>query len=261
MPLSLRNFRRWTYNKLPLVLERGFCYNLCFPPTVHTCPKCMTNTIKQQIIRRIFPQQQKPTTGKATDAGVGQDKTALTRERAASSQVAPQRNMPRSHALNYSNQRTITPNRNKKRTVELSLWVDPVVKDEISRRAKRNGLSISATGGALLQRALQESIDMEYGALLEPIIREEIRRSMRSYSSRIALLLVRVAFSAEQTRALVTNILDRQPGVDPDILNTLLDHSANAAKRKITAKTPQLQHIIAEVESWFTEREETEGGK
>jgi hypothetical protein len=139
--------------------------------------------------------------------------------------------------------------------------VSPVVKAELQRRAERNNLSLSATGGALLEKAVQESIDMEYGALLEPVIREAIGRQMRSYSSRIALLLVRVAFSAEQTRALVTNILDRQPGVDPDVLSTLLDHSANVAKRKITAKTPQLQRIIAEVESWFTERGETEGGK
>src|SRR3954471_16901270 len=221
----------------------------------------MSNTLKHRIIQKIFQQQQKPTTGRTSDAGVGQDKTALTRDRAASSQIAPRRNMPRSESLNNRSQRTSPVNRGKKRTIELSLWVDPVVKDEIARRAKRNNLSISATGGALLTRALQQSIDMEYGALLEPIIREEIRRQMRSFSSRIALLLVRVAFSAEQTRALVTNILDRQPGVDSDILTTLLDHSANAAKRKITAKTPQLQHIIAEVESWFMEQEETEGGK
>src|SRR3954465_14893399 len=173
----------------------------------------MSNTIKQQIIRKIFPQQQKATTGKATDAGVGQDKTALSRDRTASSQVAPRPDLLRSESLNNRSQRTTPINRDKKRTVELSLWVDPVVKEEIARRAKRNGLSISATGGALLKRALQQSIDMEYGALLEPIIRQEIRRQMRSFSTRIALLLVRVAFAAEQTRNLVTNILARQPGV------------------------------------------------
>jgi hypothetical protein len=221
----------------------------------------MPNTFKHRIIQKIFQQQQKPTTERTADAGVGQDKTALTRDRAASSQVAPRPNMLRSKASYNGSMRSTPVNRGKKRTVELSLWVDPVVKDEIARRARRNNLSISATGGALLRRALQQSIDMEYGALLEPIIREEIRRQMRSFSSRIALLLVRVAFAAEQTRNLVTNILARQPGVEPDVLNTLLDHSANAAKRKITAKTPQLQHIIAEVESWFMEREETKGGK
>jgi len=261
VPQSLGYYWRWTYNKLPLVLDGRFVITGFFCHLSPLARYCMSNTLKHRIIQKIFQQQRKPTTGRTADAGVGQDKTALTRERAASSQVAPRPDMLRSDFLNNRSQRTTPINRGKKRTVELSLWVDPVVKDEIARRAKRNGLSISATGGALLRRALQQSIDMEYGALLEPIIREDLRRQMRTYSSRIALLLVRVAFSAEQTRALVTNILDRQPGVDPDILNTLLDHSANAAKRKITAKTPQLLHIIAEVESWFTEREETEGGK
>src|SRR4051812_23470520 len=103
----------------------------------------MTNTLKHRIIRKIFPQQQKTTTGKATDAGVGQDKGAQMRDRAASSQVAPQRNMLRSDTANNRSQRTTPVNRGQRRTVELSLWVDPVVKDEISRRAKRNNLSIS----------------------------------------------------------------------------------------------------------------------
>src|SRR4051795_11692224 len=167
----------------------------------------MSNTLKHRIIQKIFQQQHKPTTGKTSHAGVGQDKTALSRDRTASSQVAPRPDLLRSESLNNRSQRTTPLNRGKKRTVELSLWVDPVVKDEIARRAKRNGLSISATGGALLKRALQQSIDMEYGALLEPIIREEIRRSMSSFATRIALLQVRVAFAAEQTRNLVTNIL------------------------------------------------------
>jgi hypothetical protein len=135
------------------------------------------------------------------------------------------------------------------------LWVDPVVKDELARRAKRNGLSLSAAGSELLKRGLQQNIDMEYGALLEPVIRHEIRRQMQTYSSRIALLLVRVAFAAEQTRNLTTNILDRvldRPrGQYPEILDQILDSSASSAKSKITAKTPQLERIINEVKSWF----------
>ena len=83
---------------------------------------------------------------------------------------------------------------------------------------------------------------------------------MRSYSTRLAVLLVRVAFASEQTRSLVTNILGRQQGVTTTILNQILDGSSKAAKGKITYKTPQLESIIAEVEQWFTEREkETHG--
>jgi hypothetical protein len=221
----------------------------------------MTNTLKHRIIRKIFPQQQKTPTGKATDAGVGQDKGALGDARLSSAQASRTTRTQRARPTTENIVRSPITNTARRKREKLTLWVNPVVKAELQRRAASNKLSLSSTGGALLEKSLQQSVDMEYGALLEPAIREEIRRNMRSYSSRIALLLVRVAFSAEQTRALVTNILDRQPGVDPDILTTLLDHSANAAKRKITAKSPQLQRIIAEVESWFTEREETKGGK
>ncbi len=83
---------------------------------------------------------------------------------------------------------------------------------------------------------------------------------MRSYSSRLALLLVRVAFASEQTRSIVTNILSRQPGVSTNILTTILDGSSKAAKRNIAHKTPQLEDIVAEVEQWFAERDAERNG-
>src|SRR4051812_30437974 len=93
---------------------------------------------------------------------------------------------------------------------------------------------------------------MEEGGLFEPGVREEITRHMRKY----AQIFFRIAFSSEQTRALVTNILSRQPvDVDedmlaehPDTLDALLDSTAHIAREKITQKSPQLQRIIAEFE-------------
>ena len=78
---------------------------------------------------------------------------------------------------------------------------------------------------------------------------------MAKYSTRIALLLVRVAFESGQTRALVTNILGRQPGVSPELLNTILDGSGKTAKGNITRKTPQLAAILEEVEKWLKPEE------
>ncbi|MDQ3975224.1 MAG: hypothetical protein M3264_01730 [Thermoproteota archaeon] len=71
----------------------------------------------------------------------------------------------------------------------------------------------------------------------------------------LAFLLVRVAFASEQTRSLATNILGRQPGMTSDNLNEILDASSEAAKDKITRRTPQLEEIIAEVERWFQKEE------
>src|SRR3712207_5694862 len=93
---------------------------------------------------------------------------------------------------------------------------------------------------------------MQYSALLQPVIEQSIRKEMRGISTRLAWLLVRVAFDAGQTRSLVTNILGRQPGVTPDMLKTILEHSGKAAKGNITRRTPQIADLIAAVEQWLT---------
>jgi hypothetical protein len=74
--------------------------------------------------------------------------------------------------------------------------------------------------------------------------------------TRLASLLVRVAFDSGQTRSLVTNILSRQPGVDQDVLKAILDGSSKTAKSNIGRKTPQLEELIAAVEKWLKQEEE-----
>ncbi len=218
----------------------------------------MANNLKPQNPSNVFQHQSHPSNRQRPPGGVRQDKRAFLRARTASRQPASIKNDMRAQANLTKNIRSRNRNEQKRQTVQLTLWVKPIVKSELGRIAQQEGLSISATGGAFLEKALQEHIDMQYGALLEPVIRQEIRRQMRAYSTRIALLLVRAAFASEQTRNLVTNILARQPGVKPEILDHILDSSSSAAKSKIIAKTPQLESIIAEVERWFTEKGENE---
>jgi len=139
--------------------------------------------------------------------------------------------------------------------VQLTVWLNPIVKAEIERLARKERISVSAVGAAFLEKAVQQNIDLEYGALLRPIIEDAIKANMQAMSTRLALLLVRVAFASEQTRSLATNILGRQPGINPEILTDILDQSAEGAKSKITRKTPQLAKLIAEVQSWFDTQE------
>ena len=77
----------------------------------------------------------------------------------------------------------------KRRTVQLTLWTNPIVKAEIQRIAKREGLSDSAVGAAFLEKALQQNADLEYGALLRPIIESAIKDNLQTMSTRLALLL------------------------------------------------------------------------
>jgi hypothetical protein len=54
------------------------------------------------------------------------------------------------------------------------------------------------------------------------------------------------------------NILSRQPDLSPEVLNDILDRSADAAKSKITQKNPELEKVIAEVKGWFEQEKKTD---
>jgi len=141
----------------------------------------------------------------------------------------------------------------KRQTVKLTTWVKPGVKAELQRIAKAEGLSLSRTGAAALEEWLAGRLQIQYAGILQPIIEQAIAKQMRAYSSRIAVLLVRSTFTSEQTRALVTNILTRQPGINQSVLEEILNGTSDTAKRNIKQITPQLAILIAEVEQWLAQ--------
>jgi hypothetical protein len=142
----------------------------------------------------------------------------------------------------------------KRQTVQITSWVKADTRERIENLAKREGITVSATIAVLVERALQQNADMQYGALLRPIIQSAIRKEMQAVSNRQATLLVRNAFDAGQIRGIVTNILGRMPGVTPEILNEILDDSARTSKSRLVSRTPQLEDLIKEFESWFMEK-------
>jgi len=215
----------------------------------------MVNTVHTQSERSVFERPAHTANGQQPRNGVWQDNPTPHTARTASPQPDPRQNHLRPQRLNRNTSRSQKRPTATRKTVHLTLWVNPVVKAELERLAEQEGLSISRAGGALLERSLQQNIDMQYSALLQPIIESAIAKQMRSYSTRLAVLLVRSAFASEQTRSIVTNILGRQPGMSPQELTDILDGSSHAAKRKITHRTPQLEDIIQEMEHYFTDAE------
>ncbi len=141
----------------------------------------------------------------------------------------------------------------KRQTIKLTTWVKPSVKAELQRIAKAEGLSLSRTGAAALEEWLAGRLQVQYAGILQPIIEQAIAKQMRAYSSRIAMLLVRSMFTSEQSRALVTNILTRQPGITQPVLEDILNGTSDTAKRNIKQITPQLATLIAEVEQWLAQ--------
>jgi hypothetical protein len=205
--------------------------------------------------QNVFSTQSHAVIKQQQNLGVRQDKGASKRARIATNQPAPRGQATRSQQLNNDTSRSQNKTTAKRKTVHLTLWIKPIVKTELKRLAEQEGLSVSSVGAAFLEKAMQTKLDLQYGALLQPIIESAIRRQMHSMNTRLAFLLVRVAFASEQTRSLATNILGRQQGVTPSVLNEILDDSSKAAKGKITHRTPQLEELIAEVERWFQEED------
>jgi hypothetical protein len=101
--------------------------------------------------------------------------------------------------------------------------------------------------------ALQQDIHTQHGALLETIIDKAIGKHMRAYSNRLAVLLVRSLFAAEQTRSFAVNILGRQPGMSDIELTEIKNGATSTARANITRITPQLKTLIEAVQQQLLE--------
>ena len=220
----------------------------------------MTNNLHPHSQRNIFINQEKTAKNKDAHGDVRQDKRAKTSARSASAQPARSHIPMRAEALTTNTPRSQnTPNARKAKE-KLTLWIDPIVKAEVQRRAKRERLSDSEAGAALLKKGIQVDLDIAYGALLTPVFENTLKRYMTARDNRMALLLVRACIAIEQTRGVAVNILGRQPAktanvLKPDVLNDILDRSLDDAKKKITNRSPELKELIKELNSWIVDEE------
>src|SRR5947207_6502119 len=151
----------------------------------------------QKRVSRRLQQPQRVTTGR----GVRQDNPTPPPAREATTQPAPPKNGMRPTPKKTNTARTQQGKALRRKTVHLTLWVRPVVKAELERIAESEGLSVSSVGAAFLEKAVQADIHTQHGALLETIIDKAIGKHMRSYSNRLAVLLVRSLFESSQTRS------------------------------------------------------------
>jgi hypothetical protein len=218
----------------------------------------MASNGKPQFSTNIFQKQSNLLSHSQTHGDVGQDKARISSARTATRQPAAHKKVARAREMGNSPTRSQSRVNLKQKTVQLTLWVDPIVKAEVTRRAEREGLSVSATGRGFLEKAIQTDLDLEYGALLTPIIEAAIDKRMRARDSRLAWLLVRVAFDTGQTRSLVANILGKQQGMTEEKLKNILAMSQQTAKGNITRKTPQITELMEAVEKWLAEDEKKE---
>jgi predicted HAD superfamily phosphohydrolase len=102
---------------------------------------------------------------------------------------------------------------------------------------------------------MQADIDMQYGALLQPIIERTISKHMRSRDNRLAFLLARAAYESGMTKGLVLFVL-KQAGVDQKRLKAMLDESSRKARTTLLKRTPQLETVLSEVAAWLEENDD-----
>ena len=216
----------------------------------------MASNGKPQFVRQIFTQQSNGAVAEALNASVRQDKGRISSARTGTPQPAPDASNLRPQPVHPNGTRTPNGNVAKKRTVHLTLWVDPIVKAELQRLADQEGITVSATGAAFLKQALQNNVDMHYSALLEPIIKSAIRKETQGISNRLAFLLARTAFSSEQTRTIAANILGRQSGITEEEVKTILAMTKRAAQGNLTRRNPELEELIAAIKQWVDQDEQ-----
>jgi hypothetical protein len=108
----------------------------------------MASNGKPQSVTNVFSRQPKGGVAAALNASVRQDKGRIASAPVGTPQPAPQTNPVRPHPLtNGATRSQNRPDPNRK-TVHLTLHVDPIVKRELQRLAAQEGLTVSKTGAA-----------------------------------------------------------------------------------------------------------------
>jgi hypothetical protein len=170
----------------------------------------------------IFILETKTTEG-ITNAGVRQDKSGLIRDRAASEQPyrTPDEIRSNQNSSQSPQSNTAAPQRSNTISshvpqnpvefdgplVPLTIQIPKRLKAEIQRLAAQEGESDSATARAFLTRGVQANIDMQYGAMLRPVIQDQIHKDIQAYSNRNANINLKALYAAEQNRLLSIHIL------------------------------------------------------
>ena len=205
--------------------------------------------------QNIYAQQRNQTkTGKNT-RDVWQDKNAPARGRRVSTQ--PVMENRRARTQQPSNKPTRSQNHSvKRRTVQVAAWVDHPIREQLLAIARSEGLSLSQTIAALLQEILRQRLHVQQAATLETVIEQGIAKAHRSLATRLAWLLVRIAFDTGQTRVIATNILGMQEGMTEHTLKDILATADQRTKANLTRRTPQLTELMAAVEQWLLQGEE-----
>lgn len=195
-------------------------------------------------------------------AGVGQDKGTPWRTGAASSQPAPSETP--AYAENFqefAHGQVHTPKRHgsqKRRTVQVYSSLPPHIAKQLQKLRFQNGkdgqpLTLSAVIAGLLTQAVQQQVDMQYGALIEPTMKQLLHNENQGRDARFASLLVKIAIDIGQTKGIVYNLLARDPSISEQTRKTILTESRKTAIWNLKERSPEILELIAWAREWMEE--------
>ncbi len=100
-----------------------------------------------------------------------------------------------------------------------------------------------------------QDLQIQHGALLQPMVDQAMRKRMRFMAELLLLLL----YDCSQMKYLLVNSLGRLPDypvMSEDMFNHVRDESTRAAKRDLRSRSPHLKALIAEELEQFLKEEE-----
>ena len=148
-----------------------------------------------------------------TNAGVRQDKYPPGRIQVFSDQPQSAGAPPESAQNTSSPTNPSADNRPKhhgsetRQTAQIWGRAPLATKAKILAMKEAQGLSESEVVVNLVHKAMQIDGDLHYGAMLRPVIQDQIHKDIQSYSSRNANINRQALFAAEQNRLLSIHIL------------------------------------------------------
>jgi hypothetical protein len=156
---------------------------------------------------------EKKTTEGVTNAGVRQDKyppgrigvfsgqpQSANAPSATAKSVPPSTNPPADNRPKHHGSET-------RQTAQIWGRAPFATKAKIRAMAEAQGLSESEVVVNLVQKAIQIDGDVQYGAMLRPVIQDQIHKDIQSFSSRNANINWQALYSAEQNRILTIHVL------------------------------------------------------
>jgi hypothetical protein len=225
----------------------------------------MMNSKIPHIHQRGETYQYKQKAPATRPRNVVQEKGSGARALSGSFQPGSVNTRSRAETMDTKFLRSQNTNPSRVKLVHTTIWLHPLVRAEMERIAKAEGLSISQVGAIACDEWVRSNIHHQQTALAETKLRQMFREELQAFGHRIVFFLLRIALAAEQARILITNVLKLVLKIgglyEEKGYYAMVDESAKLAKRNVIKNTPQLKSLHEEWESAFANhtRERKEG--